>query len=98
MQDYMGDRVMIGGYTIDGIEMLDDSTCAMYFEEFQEGDVRITIVVEKWIDDNTFHFMDSYCAENGYFIGSEDDTTHLSEDEKEECKRFINEWLESLEQ
>ena len=94
----MGERVLIGGYTIDGIEMYDDYTCCLYFENFEEGDKLITIIVEKWLDDDSWHFADNYYALNGYFIKSEDDTTHLSADEKEECKRFINGWLETLEQ
>lgn len=91
MEKYMG-GIIIGGYFVDNIEMYDDATCCLYFENFEEGDKLITIIVEKWLDDDSWHFVDNYYALNGYFIDSED-TTHLTEDDKEECKKFINEWL-----
>ena len=97
MENYMGDRVVIGGYTIDGIEMLLKDTCCLYFEEFKDGGLVVGIVVEKWLDDGTWHFMDNYFEENGDFLYSEE-TTHLSEGEKEECKKFIDEWLELLDE
>ena len=97
MEDYMGDRIVIGDYVVNGIEMLDNDTCILYLKEFNEGDVVVSPIIEKWIDMDKFVFMDNYFENDGMFINSEE-TTHLSEDEKEECKRFINEWLESLEQ
>ena len=92
----MGEKVIIGGYTIDGIEMLDGGTCCLFFEDFNEGDKIVGIVVEKWLDEDSWHFSDNYFEENGYFINAEE-TTHLSESEKEECKALINSWLEDLE-
>ena len=89
------DKVIIGGYAVDGIEMLDDSTCAMYFADFTEGDVIISIVVEKWIDECSWHFSDNRFALNGYYIDSEE-STHLLEEDKEQCKEFINNWIENL--
>ena len=53
MESYMGDRIVIGGYVVDGIEMLDNNTCAMYFEDFTEGDVMYGIVVEYWLDEDS---------------------------------------------
>ena len=97
MEDYMGDRIVIGDYVVNGIEMLDDDTCILYLEEFNEGDVVVSPIIEKWIDMDKFVFMDNYFENDGTFINAEE-TTHLSEDEKEKCKRFINEWLETLEQ
>ena len=91
----MGERVIIGGYVIDGIEMLDNATCCLYFEDFNEGDELISIVVEKWLDEDSWHFMDNRFALNGYFIHS-DETTHLSNSEKEQVKEFMNSWLEDL--
>ena len=95
MESCMGDKIMISGYVVDGIEMLDDNTCCLYFEDFKEGDNIITIVVEKWLDDDSWHFMDNHFEENGYFIDSED-STHLTDEDKEKCKEFINSWLEDL--
>ena len=95
MESYMGDRIVIGGYVVSGLEMLDDDTCAMYFEDFTEGDVMYGIVVEYWLDEDSWHFSDNIFALNGYFIESED-STHLTDEDKEKCKEFINSWLEDL--
>lgn len=95
MENYMGDRIVIGGYVVNGIEMLDDDTCALYLEEFNEGDVVVSPVIEKWLDEDKFVFMDNYFDNDGMFIDAEE-TTHLSEKEKEECKEFINSWIEDL--
>lgn len=95
MEGYMGDRIVIGGYVVDGIEMLDDDTCCLYFEDFTEGDVIVSPIVEKWIDMDKFIFMDNYFEAYGHFINSEE-TTHLTDEDKEKCKEFINSWLEDL--
>lgn len=95
MEGYMGDRIVIGDYVVDGIEMLDDDTCVLYLEEFNEGDVVVTPIIEKWFDMDKFVFMDNYFDNDGMFINSEE-TTHLTDEEKEECKAFINSWLEDL--
>ena len=91
----MGDRIVIGDYVVDGIEMLGDDTCVLYLEEFNEGDVVVSPIIEKWIDMDKFVFMDNYFDNDGMFINSEE-TTHLTDEEKEECKEFINSWLEDL--
>lgn len=95
MESYMGEKVIIGGYVISGIEMLDDSTCIMYFEDFTEGEFMIGIVVEKWLDENSWHFMDNYFDMDGNFIDGEE-STHLLDSDKEKCKEFINSWIEDL--
>lgn len=95
MKDYMGDRIVIGDYVIDGIEMLDDVTCVLYLEHFYEDDMVVSPIIEKWIDEDKFVFMDNYFDDDGSFIDSEK-TTHLTDKEKEECKAFINSWLEDL--
>lgn len=95
MESYMGDRIVIGDYVVDGIEMLDDDTCCLYFEDFTEGDVIVSPIVEKWIDMDKFIFMDNYFEAYGHFINSEE-TTHLTDEDKEKCKEFINSWLEDL--
>lgn len=95
MESYMGDRIVIGDYVVDGIEMLDDNTCCLYFEDFTEGDVIVSPIVEKWIDMDKFIFMDNYFEEYGHFINSEE-TTHLTDEDKEKCKEFINSWIEDL--
>lgn len=94
MEDYMGDRIMIGDYVVDGIEMFDDDTCVLYLEEFNEGDVVVSPIIEKWIDMGKFVFTDNYFNNNGGFFNSE--TTHLTDEDKEKCKEFINSWLEDL--
>ena len=88
----MNKEVIIGGYPIEDIEMIDKDTCCLYFKTFEEGDLLVAIVVEKWLDENKFVFMDNYYEQDGYFIGAED-TTHINEDEKEMCKNFINSYL-----
>lgn len=95
MESYMGDRIVIGDYVVDGIEMLDDNTCCLYFEDFTEGDVIVSPIVEKWLDMDKFIFMDNYFEAYGHFINSEE-TTHLTDEDKEKCKEFINSWLEDL--
>ena len=90
------DRNMIGNYVVDGIEMLGNDTCALYLEQFNEGDVVVSPIIEKWIDEDKFVFMDNYFDNEGMFIDAEE-TTHLTDEEKEECKAFINTWLENLE-
>ena len=95
MESYMGERIVIGGYVVDGIEMLDDTTCAMYFENFTEGDVMYGIVVEYWLDDDSWHFTDNRFALNGYFIDDEE-STHLLEEDKQKCKEFMQSWIEDL--
>jgi hypothetical protein len=92
MESYMNDKNIIGGYNVSGIEMLDDNTCAMYFENFAEGDKLIGIVVEYWLNDDSWHFSDNRFAINGYYIDSED-TTHLLDVDKQKCKEFIKGWL-----
>lgn len=95
MESYMTEKVTIGDYTVDGIEMLDDDTCCLFFEEVEEGNVLVSVVVEYWLDDNTWHFMDNYYEDDGNFINAEE-TTHLSADDKEECMTFMKSWLEDL--
>ena len=96
MESYMTEKVTIGDYTVDGIEMLDDETCCLFFEEVEEGNFLVSVVVEYWLDDNTWHFMDNYYENDGHFISVEE-TTHLSADDKEECMTFMKSWLEDLE-
>ena len=95
MKDYMGDRIVIGDYVIEGIGMLDDDTCILYLEGFNEGDVVVSPIIEKWIDEDKFVFMDNYFDNDGNFIDSEK-TTHLTDEEKKVCKAFIDTWLEDL--
>ena len=89
----MSNRIVIGNYVVDGIEMLDDDTCALYLEDFNEGDVVVSPVIEKWLDEDKFVFNDNYFDKDGMFIDSEE-TTHLTNEDKEECKAFINSWIE----
>ena len=91
----MGDKIIIGGYAVEGIEMLDDATCCLYFEAINEGHELITIVAEKWLDEDKFVSMDNYYEEDGNFIDCEE-TTYLTDEDKEKCKEFINSWIENL--
>ena len=95
MKDYMGDRNVIGDYGVEGIEMLDDDTCVLYLEDFYKDGMVVSPIIEKWIDEDKFVFMDSYFDNDGNFIDSEK-TTHLTDEEKEVCKTFIDSWLEDL--
>ena len=95
MENYMDDKIVIGDYIVSGIEMLDDYTCVMYFKEFTEGNVMYGIVVEYWLDDDSWHFLDNKFTIDGYFINSEE-STHLLEDDKQKCKEIIENWLEDL--
>ena len=91
----MGEKIVIGDYVVDGIEMLDDDTCILYLEEFSEGDVVVGPTIEKWLDEDKFVFMDNYFETDGTFINSEE-TIHLTDEDKEKCKEFIKSWLEDL--
>lgn len=95
MEDYMGEKVMIGDWVVDGIEMFGNDTCVLYLGDFNEGDEIVSPVIEKWLDDDKFIFLDNYFEEDGTFI-NEEETTHLTDEEKEKCKEFINSWLEDL--
>ena len=95
MENYMDDKIVIGGYIVSDIMMLDDDTCAMYFKDFAEGNVMYGIVVEYWLDDDSWHFLDNKFTIDGYFINSEE-STHLLEDDKQKCKEIIENWLEDL--
>lgn len=95
MESYMGDKIMIGSYVVNGIEMLDDDTCILYLEDFEEGDMLVSPVIEKWLDEDKFVFMDNYFDNDGMFSYAEE-TTHLTRKEMEKCKAFINNWLEDL--
>ena len=95
MENYMDDKIVIGGYIVSDIMMLDDDTCAMYFKDFAEGNVMYGIVVEYWLDEDSWHFVDNRFALNGYFINSED-STHLLEEDRQKCKEIIKTWLKDL--
>lgn len=95
MEKYMGEKVTVGGHVIDGIEMLDDSTCCLYFEEFEEDGYLVCIVVEYWLDEDSWHFIDNFYDKDGYFIDHEE-TTYLSEKDKTFCMDFIKSWIEDL--
>ena len=46
MVSYMTEKTIIDGHVIDGIEMLDNDTCCLYFEDETENDNIITTIVE----------------------------------------------------
>ena len=46
-------------------------------------------------NENSWHFSDNRFALNGFYIDSED-STHLTNEDKEKCKEFINSWIEDL--
>ena len=88
MERYMNDKIVIGKYIVSSIEMLDEDTCTMYFKEFREGNVMYRMMVEYWIDEDSWHFFEDRFTLDGYFINSEE-STHLLEDDKQKCKEII---------
>ena len=88
MESYMNDKIVIGGYIVSDIMMLDDDTCAMYFKDFTEGNVMYGIVVEYWLDEDSWHFFDDRFTLDGDFINSEE-STRLLEEDKQKCKEII---------
>ena len=92
MQNYMDDKIVICDYIVSCIEMLDEDTCTMYFKKFREGNVMYKMIVEYWLDEDSWHFVDNRFAIDGYFINSEE-STHLLEDDKQKCKEIIENWL-----
>lgn len=93
MESYMDDKIWIGDYIVSDIMMLDDDTCTMYFKEFTEGNVMYGIVVEYWLDEDSWHFVDNRFAIDGSLINSEE-STHLLEEDKQKCKEIIESWLD----
>ena len=88
----MGQTKTIGDYRVADIEMLDGDTCLLSMDEFKEGSLTVGIAVEKWIGEGTWHFLDNYFDEEYCFLGAED-STHLTDKEKEECMEAIEEWI-----
>ena len=82
----------VGSYEVSDISMLDKDTCCLTLTEFEEGGLVVGIVAEKWTDEGSWHFNDNYFDIDGDFVGAEE-STHLSEYEKDECKRIIEEWI-----
>ena len=91
----MNYKIVIGNYIVSSIEMLDKDTCAMFFKDFTEGNVMYGIVVEYWLDEDSWHFLDNRFTLDGYFIDSEE-STHLLEEEKQKCKEIIEKWIVNI--
>ena len=91
----MNDKIVIGDYIVSSIEMLDKDTCAMFFKDFTEGNVMYGIVVEYWLDEDSWHFLDNRFTLGGDFINSEE-STHLLEEEKQKCKEIIEKWIVNI--
>ena len=88
MERDMNDKIVIGDYIVSSIEMLDEDTCTMYFKEFREGNVMYGMIVEYWIDEDSWHFFEDSFTLDGDFINGEE-STHLLEEEKQKCKEII---------
>ena len=86
------EKIIIGGHAVDEIGMLDSMTCYIYFEAFKEGKCLVDMIVEKWLDEDEWHFTESYFDEEGNFLGTEK-ATHLSEEDKKACKNVIERWI-----
>lgn len=83
----------IGKHKIETIEMLDDSTCFLSFTaEPVEDSNFLTIVVEYWLDEDTWHFNGQYYEVDGSFIDYEDFNL-LSDEEEKECKNLMLGWM-----
>ena len=93
MESYMDDKILIGDHIVNDIMMLDDDTCTMYFKEFTEGNVMYGLVVEYWLEEDRWHFVDNRFAIDGALINS-DESTHLLEEDKQKCKEIIESWLD----
>ena len=91
----MNYKIVIGNYIVSSIEMLDKDTCAMFFKDFTEGNIMYGIVVEYWLDEDSWHFLDNRYTLDGYFIDSEE-STHLLEEEKQKCKEIIERWIVNI--
>lgn len=87
MERYMNE-IVIGNYIVSSIEMLDEDTCTMYFKKFREGNVMHRLIVEYWLDEDSWHFFDDRFTLDGDFINSEE-STRLLEEDKQKCKEII---------
>lgn len=96
MESYMTEKTIIDGHVIEGIEMLDDDTCCLYFEDETEGDNIITTIVEYWADEDSWHFLDNIFDLDGMFL-DHCDTERLTENGKTKVMEYMKEWMEDLE-
>lgn len=89
------DNIIIGDKKVDGVFMLDKDTCVLSFETKQAApDEQVNTIVEYWKDEDTWHFVDEFFDNDGNYTDAEE-STRLTDEEKEECKRIINDYIKS---
>lgn len=84
----------VGSHKVESIEMLDNVTCLLIFvdEEDKENNTHVSIQVEYWLDEQTWHFNDLWYDADGMYIESVE-TEHLTPEQKEKCKEIMNTWM-----
>lgn len=88
MENYTTEKTTIDGHVIEGIEMLDNDTCCLYFEDETEGDNIITTTVEYWADEDSWHFIDNIYDLDGTFL-DHCDTERLTEEGKTKVMEYM---------
>lgn len=91
----MTEETIIDGHIINGIEMVDDNTCWLYFEGETEGDKFITTIVQYWADEDSWHFIDNITDMDGMVL-DHCDTERLTEEGKAKVMEYMKEWMEDL--
>ena len=96
INDFHGTR--IGRHTIEGVEMLDNDTCILYFEEeFDKGEnnAGVCTQVERWLDEDKWVFQDLWYDSEGMFLDSVE-SERLCGWEIKKSKEIINEFLKQV--
>ena len=94
INDYRGTKV--GEYTVECVEMLDSDTCILSFETIddeEDEDTVVDITAEYWIDEDSWHFNDTFFVKGSGDYLDTCKTTHLTEEEKDRCKEIIVKYL-----
>lgn len=84
----------IGKHKVSDIYMLNKYTCILSLEtEIIDDKKCVQTVIECWLDENSWRFNDNITErETGDFVTSYK-SANLTEEEKEECKKFIMTFL-----
>lgn len=95
MEGYICSKTYIDGHLIADIDMLDDTTCYLAFEEEEVGDFILSYIVEYWLEDRTFHYVKRFFTKEGVLQNSENDC-YLTEEGRAKCEAYMKEWVDSL--
>ena len=84
----------IGKHRVSDIYMLDKDICFLCLETEKLNDnLSVQTEIEYWLDERTWHFNDNITErETGDFVTTYK-SANLTEEEKEECKKFIMTFL-----